>query len=171
MKSTPTCKIGGTSFFAFTGHLILGCLRCLLCEDILYYGPHFPASQCKILQIFCKDWWTAMLFLSQGIITMVPAVSGIYSKLFTIPKAKEGTCPTLELKILNLFVLGSESPWLVIVSLHWWDFLTSVNIVDVYLHIPIFPFCYLHVSVNTKLPICVLTFWACPLHICSLPRC
>lgn len=68
---------------------------------------------------------------------------GVYSILFTVPKAKGGICPVLNIRALNVFtqmqIISIESIRLANASLHLGDLLTFVDIERAYLHILIFP--------------------------------
>ncbi|XP_044151545.1 nuclear pore complex protein Nup155 [Bufo gargarizans] len=66
---------------------------------------------------------------------------GFYSNLFTVPKKDGSLRPILDLKALNLFVrvrhFRMESLRSVIASLELGEFLSSIDIQDAYLHVPI----------------------------------
>ncbi|XP_069820999.1 uncharacterized protein [Dendropsophus ebraccatus] len=84
--------------------------------------------------------------LSKGVIVRVPPLQrfrGFYSNLFVVPKKDGSVRPILDLKRLNRYVRLShfrmESLRSVIASLEPGEFLSSVDIQDAYLHVPIYP--------------------------------
>ena len=112
--------------------------------------------------------------MTKGAIEKVdnPGSEGFYSRVFLVPKKSGGWRPVIDLSVLNQFLevpkFKMETPESIRVSLQQGEWLTSIDLSDAYLHVPVARSCrkFLRFQVDGQ----VYQFRAMPFGLATAPR-
>ena len=93
----------------------------------------FAALEAEVLALLAKE----------AIVPVVPETPGFYGRLFVVPKLTGGWRPVLDVSELNRYVsltkFKMETPRSVLASVQEGDWMTSVDLKDAYLQVPMHP--------------------------------